>query len=95
MSFFQVYTFNDDTYALYRLVSEVSEEREVVCARQILTEGWKPHLNIPNFSAVGIFKYNGLSPDNVYVKVSEFKGKVVKVSDFVVTVPFNVLEETY
>ena len=95
MFLFQFYTYEGRKYSLYRLLSHFRQEQEFVTAFPLHVHGWKPHLLIPDFSSVGVFKYLSTGEERVTVRASSIKGKVVQVSNFLVTVPFNVLEETF
>ena len=52
-------------------------------------------MSIPDFSTVGVFKFVGLGEERIDIRVKDICGKAIQVGKFVITVPFNILEETY
>lgn len=86
-----VYTYRRKEYTIYK-VNEINDN--IVSCNKI---GLYPAVftdtpNI-NFSSVGVFRKGGICSDNINILLTDIGGKVVKVDEYLLTCPNNVLNE--
>ena len=87
-----VYTYIDDEFYFYKIIDPI-EDDEILCNPQgkFLCEFKEtPELS---WSSIGVFKKGPTSTDIVKVPHKSIAGKVLKVGDYLITCPENVLKE--
>ena len=86
-----IYTYIDGNYKIYQVISQ-SEEIYNCHTMGKLPVSFK-ELPLINWSSIGVFRKGGLSNTIKAVSKSDFKGKVLKISNFLITCPINILDE--
>ena len=89
-----IYTFDKDkTIKMYKIV-EIIDKNTFKCniqGRFILNHPLTPEYN---WSSVGVFKLGPTSEETTNIERRNISGKVIKVCDYLITCPTNVLHET-
>lgn len=86
-----IYKYENSVHLIYK-IKEVREDY-VVCFKQGRYPSSFPELPRVNFTKVGIYKKGPLSNEIVKIDKNMIAGKVLKVDDFFITCPNNVLRE--
>lgn len=88
-----IYCFNDRAYNLYKIVSKNNDTLN--CHRIETTPAkFKEVPQTLDWSKVGVFKNaNVVNSATIPINVSNVSGKVIKVSDYVITCPNSILRE--
>ena len=88
-----IYTFKDKKYCIYKVVDINNELSKLTCKRQGKYPAKFPTSPMMNWEEVGVFEKGGIMDEVVTVDMSEVSGKVLKVKQYLVTCPNNVLRE--
>ena len=88
-----IYTFNEDhMYSMY-IIDEIIDKSSFRCKIQ---GKFKMKIQLTpeyDWSHVGVFKVGAISEELVIVNRKDIAGKVIKVNEFLITCPYNVLHE--
>ena len=89
-----IYTFINNKYTLYKVMSIDANTNTVTCYKHGMykcTFNEVPHLN---WTKIGVFKRGGVSElDMETISRKDIAGKVLHVNQFLLTCPNNVLQE--
>ena len=89
-----IYTFDNDRYTLYLIESiDVHNDDNLNCYRLGRYPVNFQDAPLLNWESVGVFRIGGISEDCTTIQRSAVKGKVLKVLNFYITCPSNVLRE--
>ena len=87
-----IYTFDiEQNYQMYKIIKITASS--VLCKPQgrfDLTFKETPELK---WGKVGVFKKGGIGATEKYISINEIKGKVISVTNYLITCPINVLRE--
>lgn len=86
-----IYTFNDNEYQLFKIVS--IEDTSFHCYKVGKYEANFIETPTLNWSKIGVFKAGGISDELVTVEKDDIAGKVIRVLEYFITCPINVLRE--
>ena len=86
-----IYTFINDNYNIYKVIDEIGED--VVCHPQgTFPCEFKETPELP-WSSIGVFQKGASSTEVIKIPHKSIAGKVLKVGEFLITCPENVLKE--
>ena len=86
-----VYTYENDDYSFYKVIDE--KEDQVICHPQGKFECEFDETPDLTWSSVGVFKKGAASQEIVKISHKCIAGKVLKVGEYLITCPENVLKE--
>ena len=87
----QIYTFHDEQFFFFKIMS--IEDDSFHCLKIGKYETSFPETPTLNWAKVGVFKAGGVSDEIVTIMKNNIAGKVIKVMDYFITCPNNVLQE--
>lgn len=88
-----IYKFNEDqTYSMY-IIDEIIDHSHFRCRIQGKFKLKFPLTPEYDWANVGVFKVGAISEDLVIINRKDISGKVIKVNEFLITCPYNVLHE--
>ena len=86
-----IYCYENSQYHLYKVTEKDGEN--LVCASIESLPCSFPETPTLNWSLIGVFKKGNISEEQTIINMSEVKGKLFLVNDFLLTCPLNVLRE--
>ena len=87
-----IYLYDNNMHQLYKIIEKI-DENNYVCNPQGRFSYKTDLLNNVNWDLVGVYKVGPYSNEKVNIHRNQIHGKVVKINDFFVTCPNNVLQE--
>ena len=88
-----IYTFDENQKYTMHIIDEIIDKFTFRCKIQ---GKFKRKINLTpeyDWSQVGVFKVGAISEELVMVNRKDISGKVIKVNEFLITCPYNVLHE--
>ena len=86
-----IYVFQEKTHVIYKIKSI---EGDILLCNQLGNHAVELQTsNVLNWSTVGVYRKGGLSSEDVHVDRQSVAGKVLKVEQYLITCPNNILRE--
>lgn len=86
-----IYVYENDTHVIYQINS--IDDNDLICNQLGNHTIDLPHTNMLNWSTVGVYRKGGLSSTNVKISRDQVDGKVIRVENYLLTCPVNILRE--
>ena len=86
-----IYVYENNAHVMYKIQSV--QENVFICNQLGNHPVTFPCTTMLNWSSVGVYRKGGLSSIEVNVQKNEVAGKVIKVNNYLITCPVNILRE--
>ena len=87
-----IYVYESDKHVIYKIV-KIEGNETLICNKIGNHDVDFPYTNMLNWSAVGVYRKGAQSCLNVIVSRQQMAGKVIKVGNYLITCPVNILRE--
>lgn len=87
-----IYVFDNNVHSIYKIKS-IENDETLVCNQLGNHSVSLPCTTMLNWSAVGVYRKGGLSSEDVIIMREQVAGKVIRVLNYLITCPANILRE--